>query len=327
MQLLTPYELKNSLPLTPFLQNTVEAMRQETRMMASGDHQKLALVMGPCSIHHLPSALEYGKRVKNLAREVDRTIFLTMRVYTEKPRTRFGWKGLLYDPGLDGSDDLAKGLRETRSLLLELAHMGVATATEFVNPLTYTYFHDLISWGFIGARTSASQPHREIASTFEFPVGFKNPTDGDLDTAINGVLSASQSHTFLSISEDGKITKTKSQGNSYGHVVLRGAKEGPNFKQTAAVYTKLKHHHLPQKVMIDCAHDNCPGPYWEQADVFRNVIERIVAGEEGIMGMMLESHLLPGNALSLTDPCIGWEMTEKLILEAHDQLCSSIWCC
>lgn len=320
MQLPTPQELKRSLPLTPLLQKRIETMRTHTRALISGEDKRLGLVIGPCSIHHLPSALEYGKKVKALAAQVEESCLVIMRVYIEKPRTRVGWKGLLYDPLLDGTNDLAQGIFETRKLLLELAELGVPTATEFVSPLAHIYFQDLIAWGFIGARTSASQPHRELASSLDCPVGFKNPTDGDLDTAVNGVLSAQCAHTFLSINERGQIEKKKSQGNPFAHVVLRGAKEGPNYHQTQEVCDKLAALGLRVKLMIDCAHDNCLGSYLNQKKVFREVIEKILEGEEGILGIMLESHLLAGNASSLTDPCISWEMTEKLILDAHEQL-------
>jgi 3-deoxy-7-phosphoheptulonate synthase len=329
MQLLSPKEFKKKLPLSTNGTSFIQRAREEVKNILSGDDRRLAIVTGPCSIHDIPSALEYAEKLKYLSSEVDKSCLLVMRVYTEKPRTRLGWKGLLNDPFSNGSNDLAQGLCETRNLLTQLADMGVIAAAELLSPLAHLYFNDLLSWGFIGARTSASQCHRELVSTLQFPVGFKNPTDGDLDTAINGVIAGRHSHTFFSVNEEGQISGQTSQGNPDTHIVLRGSSDGPNYDASTTQMTvrKLIDHHLSPRIMIDCAHGNASGNYLRQKEVFLNIIERIALGDTSLFGIMLESHLEGGNLLSKTDPCIDWAMTEELILQAHHQLCWSISCC
>jgi 3-deoxy-7-phosphoheptulonate synthase len=328
MQLPSPKELRLQISTTPQAALFIEQMREQIKDLISNHDRRLAIVMGPCSIHDISSALEYAERLKHLSHIVEKSCLLVMRVYTEKPRTRIGWKGLLNDPHLNGREDIEEGLYQTRQLLVTLAEMNVAAATEFVDPLAHVYFNDLLSWGFIGARTSASQAHRELASSLSFPIGFKNPTDGDIDTAINGVISSRHRHSFISLNEEGMASISSGLGNPYSHIVLRGSTEGPNYNEifTRSATRKLLANGLPGRLMIDCAHGNCSGHYLRQKEVFTNILERIHLGDDSLFGLMLESHLEPGNLLSKTDPCIDWETTQELVLQAH-QLCSSISCC
>lgn len=322
MTVMTPAQLKKKLPLPITEKRFIDQSRQEIQQLINREDERLAIVMGPCSIHHIDSALEYAEKLKTLYKEVKKNCLLVMRVYAEKPRTRIGWKGLLYDPHLDGSNDISYGIYATRKLLLALAKMEIPTATEFVDPLAYLYFNDLVSWGFIGARTSASQPHRQIASSLPMPIGFKNATNGDIDTAINGVIAASHPHSFLSMNEQGMIAIQTSQGNPSTHIVLRGSEERPNYDlySVQSTLTKLKNQGLSPRLMIDCAHGNCNKEYGAQKEVFKELIERISHGEHSLFGLMLESHLEAGNRLSLTDPCIDWATTEELVLFAHTQV-------
>jgi 3-deoxy-7-phosphoheptulonate synthase len=329
MQLPTPQELKAEYTLSSSAQTFIENSREQIKEIITGNDARIALVMGPCSIHDLSSAYEYAKRLLALGEEVKKSFLLVMRVHVEKPRTRLGWKGFLHDPFLNGSDDIVQGLKLTRRLLVQLAEMGIATAAECVDPLAHLYFTDLLSWGFIGARTSSSQPHRILASSLSIPMGFKNPTDGDLDTAINGVVAAHHPHAFLTLNEEGRISTASSQGNPFAHLVLRGSTHTTNYDpiSTQLAARKLRAQGLSGRYMIDCAHGNCEGAYFRQTDVFSHLIGRIAQGDTSLFGLMLESHLEEGNRLSLTDPCIDWDTTEDLVLKAHNQLCSSISCC
>lgn len=308
--------------------------RQTAKDIIAGVDQRLALIVGPCSIHDKQSATEYAERVKALAKRVESTCFIVMRVYVEKPRSSMGWKGLLYDPYLDGSNAIETGLRWTRELLLELGKMQVPCATEFVDPLAALYFEDLISWGFIGARTSASQPHRVFSSSLDIPVGFKNSVEGNLDSAIYGVLSAREPHAMLSIDPEGMLCASQTKGNSFSHVVLRGGYESTNYDAASisAALEKLHQNQLPERLLVDCAHGNCQKQTEKQQEVFQSVLEQIAGGNSKILGLMLESHLESGNqpltkdlstlkyAISITDPCIDWKTTESLILSAHELL-------
>lgn len=328
--LLTPRELKQRLPLNADAAEFVHHSRQTVRKLLARHDQRLAIITGPCSIHDQTSALEYARRLKALSTEVEKSCFLVMRVYVEKPRTTTGWKGVLYDPNLDGSNDMAKGLLWTRELLLELAALEVPVATEFLDPLAAPYFEDLVSWGFIGARTSASQPHRELASLLTLPVGFKNSMDGNVDQAIHAVIAAQSSHTFFHINEKGKLQITQSHGNENTHIVLRGSLSSPNYDPLFVQETlqKLRYRSLNPALLIDCSHGNCQKDAEKQKDAFYSILEQLEEGTEEIVGVMLESHLEPGNqflsespsslkyGVSITDPCIGWETTESLVRSA-----------
>lgn len=319
MQLPSPKQLKLEIPLDEIGHHFIETSREKARAILNGSDSRLAIIVGPCSIHDIPSALEYATRLQKLSREVEESCLLIMRVYPEKPRTKLGWKGLLYDPHLDGSHDILRGIYETRKLLVTLAQMGVMAAAEFVEPLASSYFEDLITWGFIGARTSESQPHRQLASSLAMPIGFKNATDGDIEGAVNGVISSQNPHAFLSIDQNGYISTCRSLGNPHSHIVLRGSLNQSNYDEFSvkSIYAQLAKQGLPARVMIDCAHGNCERQYSRQKEVFNQIIERC---DPSIFGLMLESHLQAGNLSSITDPCIDWNTTEELILNAHSRL-------
>lgn len=295
-----------------------------------GKDPRIVCVVGPCSIHDPDAALDYAKRLKRLSKMLEDSVFLIMRVYCEKSRTSDSWKGLLNDPDLDGSHDIEKGIVTTRELLVELANLGVPAAAEFINPIAVNYYQDLISWGFIGARTTSSQPHRQMASGFNIPIGFKNTVFGDVDTAVQGILLAQHPQSFLGINDDGRVTIHQSTGNPLAHLVLRGSTTDTNFDSdsVATATDLLKKHQLPQRIMIDCSHGNSRKNYERQSIVFSSAIEQIKNGNHAIVGLMLESYLAPGRqawaddpsrlayGISITDPCIGWEETEELLLTA-----------
>lgn len=331
-------EIKHLFPVYPYHVQFIEESRIHAKAILNGTDKRKAIVVGPCSIHDKTSAIEYAKRFKELYEEVSHTLFLVMRVYVEKPRTITGWKGLIYDPHLDGSHDIQTGLIWTRELMMTLIEMKVPIATEFVDPLATYYIQDLITWGFIGARTVASQPHRQLASALKIPLGFKNSTDGNLDQAVHGVISAKTTHCFMNIDEEGRLCAVQTDGNPWSHIVLRGSHDMPNYDAVSVHHAlkKLTYAHLPERIMIDCAHGNCQKDHEQQAAVFRSVIEQIEGGNECIFGAMLESHLESGSqpltedpallkyATSITDPCIDWETTEELIYSANELLSSSL---
>jgi 3-deoxy-7-phosphoheptulonate synthase len=330
MQLLSPRKIKETLQLTLPQKQSVQKNRQLMQDLVSGKDGRLAIVMGPCSIHDLSSALEYARRVRALADEVQSACVLIMRVYIEKPRTVTGWKGLAYDPYLDGSNDMQTGIFWARELFLTLTDLGIPIATEILNPLLVPYVQDLISWGFIGARTSASQPHREITSSLPFPVGFKNSPDGNIEQAIHAMVAACSPHRFPHINDEGSLALIDSEGNPFTHVVLRGAKSHSNYdpKSIAETIDIMQSHGLKNRVLVDCSHGNCQKEYARQKDAFHSVLEQFERGNHKILGMMLESNLQEGYqylsespsdlkyAVSITDPCLGWQDTVSLIKSA-----------
>jgi 3-deoxy-7-phosphoheptulonate synthase len=327
----SPHEVKTLFPLVPQTAAFIEEARETAKRIIHGKDPRKALIIGPCSIHDRKSAVEYAKRFKELAEAVGRTSFMVMRVYVEKSRTSTGWKGLVYDPHLDGSHDIKTGLLWTRELLLTLAEMRIPTATEFVDPLTSLYFEDLITWGFIGARTSSSQTHRQFASARSMPIGFKNSTDGHLENAIYGALSATTPHASMHIDSHGKLCAIQSEGNAYSHIVLRGACGFTNYDPSSVrmALDMLKKFRLQERLMIDCSHGNCQKQFDKQHEVFLSVLGQIEKGNDKIFGLMLESHLKNGNqpltddpsllkyAVSITDPCLDWKTTEELIYSAN----------
>lgn len=321
MLLPSPREVKQQLPLK---RSFVSEAQLTAKDLFLKKDPRLLVITGPCSIHDLSSAREYARRLKALSDSVSERAFLVMRVYAEKPRTVKGWKGLLYDPHLDGSDDIKTGIYWTRELFLELAEMQVPAATEFLDPLFAPYIDDLVTWGFIGARTVSSQTHRQLASSLSMPIGFKNDLEGNVDHAIHGIIAARHRHTYLGINSDGRTSSMKSLGNPFAHAVLRGSLEAPNYDSATVNHTvnKLRDMGLPTRLIIDCSHGNCNRQPEKQADVFHSVLEQIERGNQHILGLMLESHLEAGNqalsekispSISLTDPCIAWSTTEELI--------------
>ena len=330
--LITPEALKRALPLTEPITHAVVEARRRIREILRGDDHRLMVVAGPCSIHDVDAAVEYAARLRELASELDDTLYLVMRTYFEKPRTTVGWKGLINDPFLDGSFHIEEGIRIARALLLRIAdpeEFGLPIATEALDPIMPQYLQDLIAWSAIGARTAESQTHREMASGLSCPVGFKNSTDGSLSVAINGLKSVSTPHRFLGISQRGEVAIIHTRGNTDGHLVLRGGDKGPNFDEAsiADAEGQLMAAGLSPCIVVDCSHGNSSKDHARQAMVADNVATQIEAGNRSIAGLMLESNIKAGNqslgdgpqnleyGVSITDACIDWETTEKLLRE------------
>jgi len=324
MQLITPKDLLQQFPLSPKAAAFITESRRAINQIFDRQDPRLLLIVGPCSIHNVEEGLIYAEKLKELATEVRDSCFLVMRAYIEKPRTRKGWLGLVHDPHLNGSHDIAHGLALSRQFLVQLAEMGVPAATEFLTPHLAPYIEDLISWGCIGARTSSSQIHRQLASLLKMPIGFKNTVEGNVEPAINGIHSARHPHMFMHINEMGKVFLAKSTGNAYAHVVLRGSQTHPNYDEASIqkAVNLLREHELPPRILVDCSHGNSQGQYYKQKQVFRTVLEQ---RNPQIIGMMLESNLEAGAQLlshqleglqpgiSVTDPCIDFSTTSELI--------------
>lgn len=325
----SPEAIKAALPLTQKAEEHVKAARKTVEQILCRKDPRLIVITGPCSIHHLKSAKEYAQRLKKLHEELSDKLYIIMRVYFEKPRTTVGWKGLLNDPFLDDSFDVEAGIRQGRELLLWLAELGLPAATEALDPITPQYLSDLFAWSAIGARTTESQTHREMASGLSMPVGFKNGTDGNIDVAINALKSSASPHRFLGINQQGQVTLIKTSGNPHGHVILRGGKK-PNYQaeHIAEFEQKLSQAGIQPTFIVDCSHGNSSKDYRRQPEVFKAIIEQIRTGNKSIVGVMLESHLNAGNqaisanlddlayGVSITDGCIDWETTQTLLEEA-----------
>ncbi len=330
----SPAALLAELPKTEAQADFVVRARRAIHRLIFTDDKRFLLIVGPCSIHDLESGRDYARRLSALAREVSDRVMVVMRVYFEKPRTTVGWKGLIMDPHLDGSHDIAAGLRLARSFLRDVIDLGLPTATEFLDPITPQYMADLVCWGAIGARTTESQTHRQMASGLSMPLGFKNGTDGSLQAAVNAIRAASQPQTFLGINLEGSASAVVTRGNPDCHVVLRGGAAGPNYspRHIAEVEAALTKAALARSVVVDCSHDNSAKKPELQPDVLRAVLDQVAAGNTSIMGAMVESNLVAGNqpfpqpkeklrrGVSITDGCIDWATTESLIRELHARL-------
>jgi len=330
----TPAELVAALPKTEAQADFVVRSRDAIhRVLFRGD-PRLLVIVGPCSIHDLAAGRDYARKLAALAREVEDQLLVVMRVYFEKPRTTVGWKGLIQDPHLDGSGDIPHGLHLARQFLREVLDLGLPTATEFLDPITPQYIADLVCWAAIGARTTESQTHRQLASGLSMPLGFKNGTDGNVQTAINAIKAASQTQTFLGITMEGRAAAVRTRGNANCHIVLRGGASGPNFAAgpvTAAAQLLAKAG-LPQAVLVDCSHDNSGKQPERQPEILGEVLAQLDAGPSPVMGVMLESNLLagsqptpaPGSSLrygvSITDGCIDWPTTEHCLRAARTAL-------
>ena len=331
--LLTPNEVKEKLPLNKTAEHTILKFRQEIEHILDFQDRRKFIVVGPCSIHDPKAAIEYGEKLHALAEKVQDKLLLIMRVYFEKPRTTVGWKGLINDPEMDDSFNVEKGILIARNLLLKLTELGLPTATEALDPIIPQYISELISWSAIGARTTESQTHREMASGLSMPVGFKNGTDGNIQVAVNALKSAKTPHNFLGINQKGQVSVFQTRGNAHGHVILRGGNQ-PNFEaeNIKLVEEQLKTANLSPRIVVDCSHGNTNKDYRLQSMVFENIIQQIVDGNSSIVGMMLESNLYEGSqaitgnredlkyGVSVTDKCINWEETERIILAAHAKL-------
>ncbi len=332
--LISPLFLKTALPMTEESNQTVIAGRDVIRKIIQGTDNRFLIVIGPCSIHDPEAAFEYADRLNALRRKYLDRLFILMRVYFEKPRTTIGWKGLINDPHLDGSCDLPKGLHLAREILLKITGMGLPTASELLDPITPQYISDLLTWVAIGARTTESQTHREMASGLSMPVGFKNNTDGSLQVAIDAMESARHPHHFLGIDAEGQTCVVKTKGNPWGHVVLRGGKNCPNYEPDSIRSAKeqLTKANIKSRLLVDCSHANSGKKHERQELVFKNILEQRAAGEESLMGMMVESNLFEGNqkfpqprnhlkyGVSITDECVSWDTTERMLSEAYQQL-------
>ena len=329
----SPQSFIDSQPITPELAKIVTDARSAIEDIEQGRDDRMVMLVGPCSIHDEKAGLEYAKKLAVLAEEVKDKILVVMRVYFEKPRTTVGWKGLINDPNLDGTFDMQTGLTRARAFLLEVLGLGLAAGTEFLDPFTPQYLADLISWGAIGARTTESQTHRQMASGLSMPIGYKNGTGGSLQIAVDAMMAARSPHAFLGIDLDGRASVVNTAGNKAQHLILRGGASGPNYDEetVAKAGTLLSGAGLKPNVVIDCSHANSNKDHNRQPIVFRDAIRQRNAGNGGVIGVMLESHLNEGNqslgdpadlkyGVSITDACINWETTEELLREAHANL-------
>ncbi|MEW8625338.1 MAG: 3-deoxy-7-phosphoheptulonate synthase [Candidatus Thiodiazotropha sp.] len=338
--LVRPSELLEAMPVNAQVYDHVVRARQAIHQILIGEDQRPLVIVGPCSIHDPDAAMDYAQRLKPVADSLSDRLMIVMRVYFEKPRTTIGWKGLINDPEMNGSFDMARGLRLARQLLLDINQLGLATASEILEPFTPQYIGDLLAWVAIGARTTESQTHRQMASGLSTPVGFKNSTDGNTRVAIDAMLSAANPHTFLGINESGETSIVATTGNQDTHLILRGGSQGENYDETEVVRvtSALQSAGLTPRLMVDCSHANSRKNYMRQVVVWGDLIKQIVqarakgAGQSMILGAMLESHLhadrqdIPEDlsdlqyGVSVTDACIDWQTTEQLLREAYELL-------
>ncbi len=329
----TPVELSQSNPITNEVAEQIARSRRQIEHILTGKDERLLVIVGPCSIHDTEAAIDYAERLSRIQDKYRDELLIVMRTYFEKPRTIVGWKGLITDPNLDGSYALEAGLTKARKLLLDINKLGLATATEFLDMVTGQYISDLISWGAIGARTTESQIHREMASALSCPVGFKNGTNGNIKIAVDAIRAARANHYFYSPDKNGRMTVYRTSGNPYGHIILRGGDQGTNYDShsVADVCSKLKAVDLPTKLVIDFSHANCQKMHRKQLDVAKDVCDQIRSGSHYIAGIMAESFIEEGNqpmndlsnltyGQSITDPCLGWQDTEHML----DMLSSAI---
>jgi 3-deoxy-7-phosphoheptulonate synthase len=332
--IIAPQDLKQVFPLTVDGASFVHESRNTITNILNGDDKRLMVVVGPCSIHDPLAALEYAKKLKVLAEELKDDLFIIMRVYFEKPRTTVGWKGLINDPDMDGTHKISKGLGVARQLFCAITDLELPIACEMLDPITPQYLSDMISWGAIGARTTESQTHREMASGLSFPVGFKNGTDGGLKIATDAMAAACRSHSFLGINYEGKTAIVHTVGNPNVHIVLRGGNDGPNYysKNIAETISLLEKNELPPSIMVDCSHANSYKDHTRQGEVLDDIIAQILAGQTAINSVMIESNLNPDNqsipedladlkyGVSVTDKCVDWATTEEMLRSTAQKL-------
>lgn len=329
--LIPPRELKERIPSDEARGATVVSGRSEIEAVLSGHDDRLLMIVGPCSIHDPDAARTYAERLLRLREALAEQLLIVMRVYFEKPRTRLGWRGLVLDPHLDGSYDISTGLTVGRMLLADLSDMGMPVGSEVLDPIVPQYMSDLTSWASIGARTTESQTHRDMASGLSMPVGYKNGTDGSVSTAVNAMASSMHPHSFIGIDQEGRTCVLNTKGNTSGHLILRGGRNGPNYDRdsVAAACRALEDAGLPRQVIIDCSHGNSQKDPSRQPGVLENVISQRAEGQRAIRGAMIESNLFAGRqdvkakaelsyGVSITDACIGWEETEKVLKETAE---------
>ncbi|MGA5481594.1 3-deoxy-7-phosphoheptulonate synthase [Pseudomonas siliginis] len=334
LRLPSSLQLKQQLPLSHSLHQQVNTHRQAVRAILDGEDPRLLVIVGPCSIHDPQSAIEYASKLARLAEDVSSEMLLVMRAYVEKPRTTVGWKGLAYDPHLDGTDDMAAGLTLSRGLMLEMIQLGLPVATELLQPMAASYFDDLLSWVAIGARTTESQIHREMASGLNMPVGFKNGTDGGAAIAVDAMRSAAHAHRHFGVDSQGHPAIVQTAGNADTHIVLRGGHQGPNYdaSSVANISAELSRLKIPNRIMVDCSHANSGKDPLRQPAVFNEVLEQRLRGNHSLIGAMLESHLFEGcqplstslrYGVSITDGCLGFDATEQLLTDAARRLANA----
>jgi 3-deoxy-7-phosphoheptulonate synthase len=337
--LISPATLKAELPATRESEATVRKSRDELVAVIEGRSKKMVVVVGPCSIHDTTAAAEYSDKLAKCALQYQDKMLVIMRAYFEKPRTTVGWKGGIYDPNMDGSNDLSGGLRLARKVMLEITSKGLPVATEFLDPIVPQFLDDLVTEASIGARTTESQTHRQMASGLSMPVGFKNSTDGSVQVAIDAMRSAESGHSFIGIDNDGRLANVQTRGNAFGHVVLRGGNGHTNFDRETLLHVgeKLANAGLNRGILVDCSHANSHKKHEKQEVAWSAVLAEFLKGDTGVIGMMLESNLLEGNqslpanlqgfdqsllryGVSVTDACIGWDQTERMLREAYELL-------
>ncbi len=338
MPLAPPRVHKEELLMTEAANRTVIEGRSAVRAILRHEDPRLLVVVGPCSIHDPQAALEYAEKLARLRDELADRLLIVMRVYFEKPRTTVGWKGLVNDPHMNGTYDIETGLKRARKLLLQITEMGLPTATEFLDPIVPQYIADLVVWAAVGARTTESQTHREMASGLSMPVGFKNATDGSLQIALDAMQSALSPHSFLGIDQNGVTAIIRTKGNPFGHVVLRGGRTATNYDKSSieAAMASLKKAGHDVSIMVDCSHANSQKQHWKQEDVARDVMEQRAEGNTSLIGLMIESFLFDGNqpvpddlsklqyGVSVTDACVNWETTERMLRHAHEALAPTL---
>ena len=336
--LITPLDLVSKLPVTSQVEHTVVSGRNQVRGILNGEDTRLMMIVGPCSIHDEESALDYARRLVDFSKKLSDRLLILMRVYFEKPRTTVGWKGLIYDPHLDGTLDVETGLHRARNLLLKIGEMGLYAGTEFLDPIVPQYLAGLVTWSTIGARTTESQTHRQMASGLSMPVGFKNGTDGNAQQAVDAMVSARSPQGFLGLDHNGLTALIRTTGNPDGHLVLRGGNSGPNFgaDAIAQAQAQLKAAGVRSQLLVDCSHGNSNKEHTKQATALKNVVEQRVAGNTDIIGCMVESNLQPGkqdlgddpsqlkHGVSITDACIGWEETKDLLAWTYDKMANAV---
>lgn len=332
--IIAPKALKSEFPLSDKARNTVQAGREAVQNILMGLDKRLLVIVGPCSIHNVEQALEYTGRLEALRQKYLENLFIVMRVYVDKPRTTVGWRGFLQDPDMDFSNNFEKGLKLTRQLMLEVNELGMPVATELLDPFIPQYIDDLLSWGAIGARTTESQTHRAMSSGISVPVGFKNSTEGNVQIALDAIQSARKPHSFLGIDGEGRAAVFGTRGNAFGHVILRGGRGGTNFspEHTSSTAAQLEKAGLNPRLLVDCSHHNSGYDHAKQQIALDSVLEARSAGQLETVGVMLESNLMPGKqgipqdhselkyGVSVTDACIGWEETEKVLEDAAKQV-------
>lgn len=334
IRLSSPGDLKEKLPVDEKAAETIARGRREVEAILTGKDRRMLVIVGPCSIHDMKSAREYAERLMALRTALEEDLSIVMRVYFEKPRTTIGWKGFINDPHLDDTFDIEHGLYHARKLLLEINAMGLPCATEFLDPITPQYVADVVSWAAIGARTIESQTHRQMASGLSMPVGFKNSTDGRLGVAVDAIRSAMHPHSFLGIDQEGRSSVITTTGNPFGHMVLRGGNGGPNYDAAsiASAESLLRKAGLQQSLLVDCSHANSGKKHAEQLNVWEDILRQKREGNRSIAGVMIESNICSGNqpfpedpqklhyGVSITDECISWEETERMLREGAETI-------